>query len=95
MVDAIQGRSSIPLPATQTEEALNNKPPLNSPRDIADQTAASVETKGETQKDSFERFLNEKSITLLERSQQGTAFDPVAALTSGSVYRDPGESTPL
>lgn len=90
MVDPIQARSSIPLPRQQTGEAARDHLPINSRKDVETVAAGGVQAKQETQRDQFEDYLNQSSVTTLEKVQAGRHFDPVDEITANSVYAQPG-----
>ena len=92
MVDAIQSRSSIPRPLAQTELGSQNRAAIDSPKDSRSEDASASEKRTASSADRFEDYLNQTSITTLEKADRTTAFDPAAEITANSVYAQPGGS---
>ena len=95
MADPIQARSSIPVPVyQQVKGSLDPLPPESK------EMQARIETnqgdkKVETQDDKFKDYLDQASITNLEANQQGTEYSVADDIQNKSVYKTPGETSPI
>lgn len=94
MVDSIQRSSSNPLPRFQTEQGSQDPLPLNAPKETNRVAEEVKEADGERNQANFEDYLNQTSITTLEKAQQKTdTFDPVEDVVASSVYTQPNDKT--
>lgn len=95
MVDSVQKTSLIPLPQHQTTTGQHDPLPLNGQEATKKVDDKQAQTGNETSSSNFEAYLNQQSITALERTQKGSQFDPASDITSSSPYSGSGETTPL
>lgn len=96
MVDSVQRASSVPVPQFQTEQGAQNPLPLEAPKEQnrLEDLAKSASQTGSS--DRFEDYLNQSSITTLEKAQEKTTrFDPAAEIAAASVYAQPNGKTPF
>lgn len=93
MVDSVQRGNSVPVPPFQTEQGAHNPLPLNAPKELNRVDEAAGQADGDTQSDGFEAYLNQSSITTLEKNQASNRFDPVKEIVAGSVYTQPDDKT--
>lgn len=89
MSDPIQATSSIPLPAYQTLQGTSDPLPVSSPRAIERQADASATARTNEADDAFKAYLDQTSITLIERDQSRQR-DAADLIGDQSVYRQPG-----
>lgn len=94
-MDPIQNSSSVPLPHFQTTTGGHDPLPLGGPEQTAQDAtqAAVVAQQGSTA--DFEAYLNHSTITRLAAEQSSARFDAAHAVNRSSVYKDPGQSTPI
>lgn len=59
------------------------------------QRADTPQTRSAEAGSDFADYLNQSSVTLLERAQETNRFDPAAAILEGSVYKQPATQTIL
>ena len=95
MVDPIQRTSSVPVPAVQTAQAVQDPLPVGSSRE---QERAGKDIREDDREDAtaaFEEYLNDTAILTLDKSRQGQPVDAAAEIEAGSVYSQPGHKTPV
>lgn len=93
MADAIQRTSSIPVPDFVTAKGTQNPLPLTSPAERTKVDDKVTQANGETNQDKFEAYLNQSSISTLEKQQPGRTFDPADDIVANSVYSQPNDKT--
>lgn len=93
MVDSVQRNSSIPVQPFHTEQGVHNPLPLNAPKELNRVDDAVKQADSDKQDDGFEDYLNQSSITTLEKNQASNRFDPVSEIVAGSVYTQPDDKT--
>jgi hypothetical protein len=95
MSDPIQRSSSLPVPAYQTLQGSQNPAETSSPKSIQRADDTVVEAKEETRTGNFEDYLNQQSVTTLEKTIETTVFDTASAINKDGVYQQPGVNTPV
>jgi len=95
MVDSVQRISTVPLPDFQTTHGSHDPAPLEEPREQQRVTNQARGADRDNAEHDFSDYLNETSITMLERAQRNQRFDPVEEITSGSVYAQPKDRVGL
>ncbi|WP_378941120.1 hypothetical protein [Mesorhizobium sp. ANAO-SY3R2] len=93
MVDSVQRTSSLPVPDFVTARGTQSPLPLNSPAEHrkVDDKVKSANT--EAGADRFEDYLNQASISTLEKAQRSAEFDPAGDIVANSVYTQPNDKT--
>ena len=93
MADPIQSSSSIPLPSYQTLKGGQDPLPPSSPRAL--DKSSTARAKGDADAaDSFKRdYLDQSSVTLVEKAKPKKEADAVDLIQQGSVYGQPGTTT--
>lgn len=94
-MDPIQNSSTVPLPNYQTVQGSHNPLPVNGPEQSAQDTLQATNTANANATSSFEAYLNASSITQLISDQANSEYDTAQAIRNSSVYKDPGQSTPI
>ncbi|WAJ30495.1 hypothetical protein [Antarcticirhabdus aurantiaca] len=96
MVDSIQRNSTIPVPAFQTESGAHDPLPMDAPKQLQRLEDTAKAAGAEAQKDRFEDYLNQGSVTTVAKDRdRGTVFDPAAEIAAASVYGQPSANKPL
>jgi len=93
MVDSIQRSSSTPVPDFVTAKGTRDPLPLASPAERAKVDDKANLAKNQTEQDKFEDYLNQSSISALEKAQTSNTFDPVNDIVANSVYTQPKDKT--
>lgn len=95
MVDSIQRTSSVAIPEFQTGEGQKDPLPLDAPKERArtDERMKATSAQGEAER--FEAYLNQTSISTLEKNQQAGRFDPAREITADSPYGQPAHKAPI
>lgn len=83
------------IPQNKVEERLDDTLDLGQANKAARSDAVKTEIKVAEKTDDFADYLNESSVTLLVKAQDGNRFDPAAAITENSVYKTPADKTIL
>lgn len=93
MVDSIQRTSSLPVPDFVTAKGKQDPLPLNSPAEHGKVDDKVKLANGEANEEKFEAYLNQSSISTLEKAQQSSEFDPAGDIVANSVYTQPNDKT--
>ena len=93
MVDSIQRTSSVPVPDFATAKGKQNPLPINSPAEHGKVDEKVKLANGQANEETFEAYLNQSSISTLEKAQQSGEFDPAGDITANSVYTQPNDKT--
>ncbi len=94
MVESIQKTSSLPVPDFHTQKGAKDPLPLNAPNEARRRDDTVRDAAARDRQDGFEAYLNETSITTLEKAQRGASFDTAAEIAAASVYK-PGGKSPI
>ena len=95
MPDPIQSSSSIPLPSYQTIQGSHDPLPVSSPRSLDRSAATRAADDGAVRADAFKSYLDQTSITVVERAKPKVQADVVDLINAGNVYAQPGTTMPL
>ena len=94
MVSSVQSGGPVPMiPQNKIEERLDDTLDLGPANKAARSDSVKTEIKVAEKTDDFADYLNEASVTLLVKAQDGNRFDPAAAITENSVYKTPADKT--
>lgn len=94
-MDPIQNSSSLPLPNYQTVQGSHNPLPVNGPEQATQDTLQATNTANANATSDFEAYLNASSITQIISDHANAEYDAAQAIRNSSVYKDPGQSTPV
>lgn len=95
MSDSIQKTSSNPLPPYQTMTGQHDPlPPAGQEATQKAEDASHADKTSDTTS-SFNDYLNQQSITQLEKAQKGAVFDPAADIASNTPYQGGGQTGPI
>lgn len=94
-MDAIQNSSNLPLPNFQTVQGSHNPLPINGPEQTTQDSIQAANTATTNTTSEFEAYLNASSITQLISDKVNSEYDAAQAIRNSSVYKDPGQSTPI
>lgn len=90
MSDPMMATSSIPIPTYQTMQGTRDPLPVSSPK----LAAATAQSRTEAQQDDFKTYLDQSSITLLEKGRS-RQLDAADMISQTGIYRQPGVDFPV
>ncbi|KPL52121.1 MULTISPECIES: hypothetical protein [Hyphomicrobiales] len=94
-IDSIQRSSTVPIPEPVSDRTTRDPLPVDSKLQIDKSNDKRLQPSNDAKTDSFEDYLNDKSVLNLEKNKESSKFDPVAELSKNGVYYDPGKNTPI
>lgn len=95
MVGGVQGTGPLVPVDFQTQQGNQNQTSTTSADQATQDIARSDIQTQDTAVADFEAYLNNATILHLETSRSDAAFDTAQAIADASVYKDPGQSSPI
>lgn len=95
MVSGVQNAGPLTPVGFQPQQSNQDQTATTGADQAARDTAQTDTQNQATSTSDFEAYLNNATILRLETAKTDDAFDTAQAIADASVYKDPGQSSPI